>query len=211
MSLLNKTFQLIIALGLTQLVSAQSFTLEGSSMLAPSGFGGLAGVGKGASIGFQSAVTYNVRLRVNYEIQFFKGNANTITTYGTYYNWPSPDITYPITNSLQKMRYSEFSVGYDYFLFRAHPNMYIGPDIFIGKTTANTRREDTYYGTYDDAQYGFFAGLRIHYGVEKKIKKLTLFGEYGAAFNVHSPYLSFVEPNLLNYGLNHQIGLGFRF
>lgn len=200
---------LVFSIGLIEFASAQSVTLEFASMLPLSGGNSLTGIGKGASFGYQTDVSYNVRVRANFEMQFFNGNQNSIISYGTKYNWPNPDITYEIKNSIINMRYTEFSIGYDYFSFRSHPNMYIGPDLFVSKATANVQRVSD-YENYQELSIAFLGGLKIHYGIEKKLKSVTFFGEYAAAFAAHTPYVG-VESKFISFGLNHQLGIGFRF
>lgn len=209
MSFLKKALRLVFAFGLIQTASAQSFTLEFASMMPLSGTNSLTGIGKGGSLGYQTEVSYNVRVRANFEMQFFKGNENSLISYGTKYDWPNPDIIYEINNSFINLRYSEFSIGYDYFLFKSYPNMYIGPDIFVSKSTANVQRVSD-YENYQELSIAFLAGLKIHYGIEKKVKKMTFFGEYAAAFAAHTPYVG-IASKFISYGLNHQLGLGFRF
>lgn len=147
MLFIKKAIYLVFAIGLIQPVNAQKLTLELASMLPLSGNNSLTGIGKGASIGYQTQVSYNVRVRANFEIQFFNGNKNTLVNYGTHYEWPSTSITYPINNSISKMRYSEFSIGYDYFLFRSFPNMYFGPDLFAAQSTAFYKSVSDYENT----------------------------------------------------------------
>lgn len=211
MSFFKKALHLVFAFGLIQTASAQSFTLEFASMMPLSGKNPLTGIGKGGSLGYQTEVSYNVRVRANYEIQFFKGNDNSYIIYGTEYNWPNPDIIYPIDISVINLRYSEFSIGYDYFLFNSYPQMYIGPDLFVGKSTTTFQRSSD-YNNNQDVSMAFAGGLKIHYGAEKKVKNMTFFGEYTAMFSAHTQYVEEgASANFLSFGMGHQFGIGLRF
>jgi len=209
MSFFKKALNLIFAFSLIQTASAQSFTLEFASMMPLSGNNPLTGIGKGGSFGYQTEVMYNVRVRANVEMQFFKGNDNSFVTYGTYYNWPNPDIIYPIDVSVLNLRYTEFSIGYDYFLFRSYPNMYIGPELYVGKSTTNYKRTSE-YDNYQDVSLAYAGGIKLHYGAEKKVKNLAFFAEYAATFSAHTPYVE-EGSKFINYSLGHQIGIGMRF
>jgi hypothetical protein len=211
MSFFKKALYVVFAFVLIQTASAQNFSLELATMMPLSGNNSLTGLGKGGSIGYQTDVSYNVRVRANFEVQFFQGSKNSLLSYGSHWdNWPQETI-YEIKNTIINMRYSEISLGYDYFLFKMKPNMYIGPDLFVAQSTANYQRTSEYQNNQDVA-IAFTAGLKVHYGIEKKVKKMTLFGEYTAAFAAHTPYIG-IDPDakLIRLGLNHQFGLGFRF
>lgn len=211
MSFFKKALYLIFALGTIQTANAQNGSLELATMMPLSGNNSLTGFGKGGSLGYQTSVTYNVRVRANLDVQFFNGNENSLTSLGSHLdNWPQ-ETFYEIKSTVINMRYVEFSLGYDYFLFKMHPNMYIGPDLFLAKATTNIQNTSSYQNNQDLA-IAFAGGLKIHYGIEKKVNKLTLFGEYTAALTAHTPYIGTdPESKFIRSGLNHQLGIGFRF
>jgi hypothetical protein len=166
-------------------------------------------MGKGFSLQFNSKYVYQVRGRFSFDYVKYSPKDSAFQTYTENGGKINPA-------SIQYTKYAtvDMNYGMDFNPFKSWiPEIYMGPQVFMGADAGSYIQKDQYNGTQDDNGIFFHFGYKFHLGYEKRMGPITLFGEYtfskvALTDNINIPTYSLNSTTKYN---RHQIGLGIRF
>lgn len=175
----------------------------------------LLNTGKGIGINMNSGYFYQVRSRFSADISSYESSGVGYTTRSY-----DSNIGQTINSSLNCKFFATLDggLGLDYKLLpNMIPSFYCGPEMIVGLDFANLYYTGTnyYYGGY--VQKFIHTGLRINVGLEKKLGKVEVFGEYSITRMRSENYdyngQDYYGPTKSVFAkfLNQKICLGIRF